>query len=315
MPIHGDIQSLPRSKGEDGFPPSKNNFVAVQLAEAWFADHQRRGEMEYAAAMPERPYRASFASKRCARALQYAMAKVPESEPVTIASAWTMGLGNMVHDRLQDVVTGLFPDAEAEPTVDLSTIGINGSGHADLVMSHNGERVLVELKTTGGFSFKMMASSFKGKPEGPRFGYLVQAAVLAAALGIDKIVIALLSLEPLSPQLAEAYSDSEAGRFAAEWHYTLDELLPFVEAEVARVKRVEDAIEQGVLVRRRLDDPEYPVGAEVIDPLASRAPWQVMGADGSIVDTGAYWGCAYCPWRSRCGQDGTSETLNGGNND
>ena len=48
MPIHGDIQSLPRSKGEDGFPPSKNNFVAVQLAEAWFADHQRRGEMEYA---------------------------------------------------------------------------------------------------------------------------------------------------------------------------------------------------------------------------------------------------------------------------
>jgi len=41
----------------------------------------------------------------------------------------------------------------------------------------------------------------------------------------------------------------------------------------------------------------------------------VMGADGSIVDTGAYWGCAYCPWRSRCGQDGTSETLNGGNND
>jgi hypothetical protein len=95
----------------------------------------------------------------------------------------------------------------------------------------------------------------------------------------------------------------------------LDELMPFVEAEVARVKRVEDAIEQGVLVRRRLDDPEYPAGAEVIDPLASRAPWQVMGADGSIVDTGAYWGCAYCPWRSRCGQDGTSETLNGGNND
>ena len=315
MPIHGDIQSLPRDKGEDGVPRSKNNFVAVKLAEAWFADHQRSGEMEYAPAMPERPYRASFASKRCARALQYAMAKVPETEPVTIASAWTMGLGNMVHDRLQNVVTELFPDAEAETTVDLATIGINGSGHADLVLTHNGERVLVELKTTGGFSFKKMASSFKGKPVGPRFGYIIQAAILAAGLGINKIVIALLALEPLSPSLAKSYADSEADRFAAEWHYTLDELMPFVEAEVARVKRVEDAIEQGVLVRRVLDEPIYPAGAEVIDPTRDLAPWQVTNIDGAIVDTGDYWGCAYCSWRSRCVQDGTSETLNGGNND
>ena len=315
MPIYGDIQSLPRDRGEDGVPPSKNNFVAVQLAEAWFADHKKRGDMDYAAAFPDRPYRASFASKRCARQLQYAMGKVPESEPVTIASAWTMGLGNMVHDRLQDVVTELFPDAEAEPIVDLKEIGINGSGHADLVMTHNGERVLVELKTTGGFAFKMMASSFKGKPQGPRFGYLVQAAILAAALGIDKVVIALLAMEPLSPQLAETYSDSEAGRFAAEWHYTLDELMPLVQDEVVRVARVQDAIESGVLVSRRIDDVEYPAGATVIDPLASRAPWHVLNADGQIVDTGSYWGCAYCPWRTRCGQDGTSETFTGGNDD
>ena len=316
MPIYGDIQSLPRDRGEDGVPPSKNNFVAVQLAEAWFEDHKKRGDMEYAAAFPDRPYRASFASKRCARQLQYAMGRVPESEPVTIASAWTMGLGNMVHDRLQDVVTELFPDAEAEPVVDLLPIGINGSGHADLVMTHNDERVLVELKTTGGFAFKMMASSFKGKPQGPRFGYLVQAAILAAALKIDKIVIALLALEPLSPQLAEAYSDSEAGRFAAEWHYTLDELMPLVRDEVERVNRMEDAIDDGILVRRKLQEPEYPPNAEVIDPLASRAPWQVPGADGSIVDTGSYWGCAYCAWRTRCAKDGPDgELIFGGNDD
>ena len=316
MPIYGDIQSLPRDRGEDGVPPSKNNFVAVQLAEAWFEDHKKRGDMEYAAAFPDRAYRASFAGKRCARQLQYAMAKVPESEPVTIASAWTMGLGNMVHDRLQDVVTELFPDAEAEPVVDLLPIGIDGSGHADLVMTHNGERVLVELKTTGGFSFKMMASSFKGKPQGPRFGYLVQAAILAAALGIDKIVIALLALEPLSPQLAVGYSDSEAGRFAAEWHYTLDELMPLVRDEVERVNRMEDAISDGILVRRKLQEPEFPPNAEVIDPLASRAPWQVLGADGAIVDTGSYWGCAYCAWRTRCAADGPDgELVIGGNDD
>lgn len=314
MPIYGDIQNLPRDKGEDGFPRSKNNFVAVKLAEAWFKDHQQSGEMEYAPAMPERPYRASFASKRCLRALQYAMAKMPETEPITITSAWTMGLGNMVHDRLQNVITETF-DAEAETVVDLAKIGINGSGHADLVITHNGEPVLVELKTTGGFAFKAMASSYKGKPEGPRFGYIVQAAVLAAGLGIDKIVIALLALEPLSKSMAKSYADTEADRFAAEWHYTLDELMPYVEHEAARVKLVEDAIEQRVLVRRLLDDPMYPVGAEVVDPRDDYAPWQITNAEGSIVDTGTYWGCGYCQWRSRCDQDGTSEIFIGGNDD
>jgi hypothetical protein len=162
----------------------------------------------------------------------------------------------------------------------------------------------------------MMASSFKGKPQGPRFGYLVQAAILAAALKIDKVVIALLALEPLSPQLAGAYSDSEAGRFAAEWHYTLDELMPLVRDEVERVNRMEDAISDGILVRRKLQEPEYPANAEVIDPLASRAPWQVLGADGAIVDTGSYWGCAYCSWRTRCAADGADgEFVIGGNDD
>ena len=316
MPIYGDIQNLPRDRGEDGVPVSKNNFVAEQLAEAWLADHIASGGMEYAPAFPERPYRASFAGKRCARQLQYAMAKVPESEPVGIVSAWTMGLGNMVHDLMQNAVTTLFPDAEAEPVVDLLPIGINGSGHADLVMTHNGERVLVELKTVNGFGFKMMTTSFKGKPEGPRFSYVVQAAILAAALGIDKIVIAVLGLEPLSPSLAKKYCDTEAGRFAAEWHYTLDELMPIVRDEVERVNRIEDAISDGILVRRTLQEPKFPSNAEVIDPLSDDAPWSVVSADGSIVDTGSYWGCAYCAWRTRCAADGPDgELIIGGNDD
>ena len=63
--------------------------------------------------------------------------------------------------------------------------------------------------------------------------------------------------------------------------------MPLVRDEVERVKGIEAAIEAGVLVSRRIDDIEYPAGATVIDPLASRAPWHVLNADGNIVDTGS----------------------------
>ena len=300
--IKKDLSDLPRAERDEGIPPVSNNMIAEQLANAWFDQYVARGNADKARAIPELPYRASYASKRCDRQLYYALSETPETEPLTPASAWTMGLGTMVHDALQSVIESNWPDAECEPNIDLRAIDIPGSGHADVVLRDDG--VLVEVKTTGGFSFKMMATSFKGAPQGPRFSYLLQAAMLAAALGLPKIVIALLSLEPVSPQLAENYASSDAGRFAAEWHYLTDDLMPFVHTERARIARVLDYVAAGELPARELHDPEYPAGAVVTAPMAARAPWVVYNEDRSaVVDTGSYWGCAYCPWRTQCDKD------------
>lgn len=299
--IKKDISDLPLAERSEGTPPNDGNLIAEQLALAWFAEYRKDG-LDKARAIPELPYRASYASKRCDRQLWYAMADVPESEPLTITSAWSMGLGTMVHDRLQQVLATILPEAECEPDIDLRVIGIPGSGHADVVLRDYD--TLVEIKTTGGFAFKMMATSFKGAPEGPRFGYLLQAGMMAKALGVSNVVIAVLSLESVSPQLAEAYATTEAGRFAAEWSYTVDELDDVIEHEVERVNRIVDNIKNLVRPNRVLDDPEYPDGAIVTDPLAKRAPWVVADDDGHVVDAGQYWGCAYCPWQSRCAEDG-----------
>lgn len=301
--IKNDISNLPRPERDEGLPPVSNNVIAETLANAWFQRYIDRGNAERSRALPELPYRASYASKRCNRQLFYALSDTPESEPLTPASAWTMGLGTMVHDHLQNVIEQTWPDAECEPTVDLRPIGIPGSGHADVVLRN--DDTLVEVKTTGGFSFKMMATSFKGVPQGPRFPYLLQAAMLAAALNIKKIVIALLSLEPVSPQLADTYAQSDAGRFAAEWHYMTDDLMPFVDAERERINNILAAVGREELPARVIVDPEFAEGATVTAPMAARAPWVVYSDDRStIVDSGSYWGCAYCPWRSKCHEDG-----------
>ena len=135
----------------------------------------------------------------------------------------------------------------------------------------DGSKTLVELKTTGGFSFKMMATTFKGGAQGPRFSYVLQAAMMAKALGVDKFIIALLSLEPVSPQLAEAYASSESGRFAAEWHFTAD-FDDVIRDEAHRVEDILAAVKAQTPPPRMLHDPEFPKGAAVINPMAARAP-------------------------------------------
>jgi hypothetical protein len=306
MPINKDLSELPAADRAVGVPPAADNYVAEALANRWFANYLASGQDAKARALPELPYRASYASKRCDRQLYYALSDTPESEPLTPASAWTMGLGTMVHDHLQRVIQEMWPNAECEPTIDLRPLGIPGSGHADIVVTESdGSKTLIEVKTTGGFSFKMMATSFKGAPEGPRYSYLLQAAMMAKAVGADRFVIALLSLEPVSPQLADTYASSEAGRFAAEWHYETADFDDDIRREAQRVDTLLKHVGTKVLPPRKLLDPEYPAGAQVTAPLAARAPWVVYGeAKDTVVDSGSYWGCAYCPWRTQCHEDG-----------
>lgn len=306
MRIQNNISDLPTASADAGVPPVRHPEIGVALAQAWFNQYVADGHVDKARALPELPYRASYASKRCNRQLYYALAGTPESEPLTIASAWTMGLGTMVHEHFQAKYLEMFPDAIVEPVGDLRLMGIAGSGHADLVVTdqETGERTLVELKTTGGFSFKMMATTFKGAPQGPRFSYLLQSAMMAKALDCDRVIIVLLSLEPVSASLAEQYSEDEAGRFVAEWHYSIEELEGLIDDERIRVSSILNRVDTGRIPSRTIVDPEFPAGATVTAPLASRAPWVVYDQDKNIVDSGQYWGCAYCSFRTKCHEDG-----------
>ena len=307
MPINRSIQDLPRADRPEGNIPAKNNFVAEAIADAWYDAYIANGEDQLGHAIPEAgPYRGSFASKRCNRALAYGLERIQPSNPPTQADMWRMGLGSTVHEMLQRIVADLFPGSENEVKIDLRPIGVPGSSHADIVMDYNGRKTLVELKSINGFGFKMIATPFKGAPEGARFGDVMQGALAAAALGCEQLVVAYLAMEVVSPQLAKDYSETEAGRFAAEWHYTVEELQPIITAEVKRITTLVDYVaEHGAkLVRRELVAPEYPEGAIVTDP--ARGMWIVRGEGQAIEDTGDTWMCAYCWHRDLCINDGDS---------
>jgi len=301
MPITRSLEDLPRANRPDGNTPAVNNFVAEALAKAWYDDYLARGEDELGLAIPEAgPYRASYASTRCDRALWYKLTGVHASNPPGIADAWRFGIGTLIHEGLQPVVEQIFPDSVAEPLVDLRPMGLPGSAHADQIINHDGVKTLVEYKSIGGFQFKIMATGFKGPATGPRYGAVVQAAIIAKATGCDRIVIAYLSLENVSAGMASSYASSEAGRFAAEWHYTVAEMDELIKYEVERVNWV---LAQTSPPPREIHDPEYPKGAVIQAPLQDRAPWTIA-EDGVVLDTGTTWMCGYCDFRDQCKEDG-----------
>lgn len=305
MPINANHADLPRRSPDAGMPPSKNAFVLQALAAEFDAWYTEQGLKSRELAIPEAgPYRGSMASARCDRQLYYQLADVEESDPSTLSDYWTFWLGQLVHDALQPIIMRMYPGA-AEVKIDLRPLGIPGSSHSDLqvVAEVDGHRTLIEIKSVNGFGFKMQATKFQGPPQGPRYGAVMQAALGAAAQEIDRIVVLLVALERVGPNLVEWTTDTEAGRFLAEWHFTVDELRPHIDAEVKRISRILADVEAATPSARELHDPEYPDGAVVLRPLASKAPWSLT-IDGNVVDSGTYWGCGYCRFFTQCQQDG-----------
>jgi len=373
MPINDPIDHLPTAPVTGPRLPSKNPLVVKHLAETWWNKYRAEGGLDKAPALPGKTFRLSSVSMRCDRQLYYAMSKTPETEPTTMAGAWRMGLGTMIHNELQDVMLAMPGGWRPEVLIDMSSIGVDGSGHADLVQflcihcgapirlephvipnitdegveiifatcdeeceqsdsfsvlkvaepygnhhythdpAHERAEIVVELKTQGGFGFKMKATNFKGNAEGPQHDHVMQGALAARVLGAPKLIVAYLSMENVSADLAAAYSVDEFGTFAAEWKFLVADLDPAIDAEIARIQRLTRFVAADVMPARELADPTVPVGAVIFNPRATptNGAWNLLDRDGNVAQAGQKWYCGYCRHRTQCVNDGAGQTGQG----
>lgn len=172
---------------------------------------------------------------------------------------------------------------------------------------HERAEFTVEFKTVNGMGFKTMATTFRGPPEGARSGHILQGAMSAKALGCNQVIVAYLAMENVGDDLKASVVNGELGRFAAEWHYTVDELEPQIEYEVGRIRRLLAAAEHDVLPMRVLHDSDLPANAHIVNPMTKA--WVVTDEHGGIVDQGSKWFCGYCDYRSRCVEDGAASVV------
>lgn len=335
MPIKTDRSSLPSGGDDEGFPPVAEPHIVHLLAQKWYEDSFLGDDHP-----PSADWWASM-SGMCARSVGYSIVEgrakrrlrgllsgdvLPEGDtvgareldienaamdvqalaatnPPTIAAAWRMGLGSLVHDQLQKVLVDLFPDAEIEVRVQIEDFG---SARADAIIRRKILRdthvTLLELKTMNGFAYKLAVSKFKGAPEGPKRNAIVQGAVAARAVDADLLIIGVLSMENVGDSIAKSSDLSEIQKFAAEWHYTREQYLPYAEQEIKRVRKIIEIVDEGALPPRH--HPEIPAGARITNPATGL--WSVQDDDGNIVMSGNAWVCDYCWNRDRCIADGAS---------
>lgn len=295
MPLARDLSNLPAADTTDGRPPDPAPRFVTAIANAWYSATWSNDDR--AMAVEGTRLRASWAAS-CSRDLAYKLAGLPPTDPPSVADAWRMGIGSMVHEALDEYLPAAFPGARFEVQVDLRP-SVDASAHADAVIElEDGRTVLMELKSVNGFGYKMMAT---GKaPEGPKRAHITQGALAAKALDVDELVIGYLSLECVSVNEAKKRGLDDFGRFAAEWTFTRDEYRAIAEAEEKRFEAILKAFDDAggdpnaVPMRVVLDDGKP---ATIQDP--TRGTW-VRTVDGAVVDAGNTWHCGYCWNRTRC---------------
>lgn len=235
----------------------------------------------------------------CARALSYQALGIPASNKFDAPSIWVTHLGTAIHEWVQDAIGRRYPGATFENKSQLTQLV---SGHADGVIEADvisavipdwqGERVLYELKTMGGFSFEKSIGLKKQKrilenPEGPRRTAILQAALNAFANNCQTIIIGHISLEGISKGVARAAGLDEIGRTVAEWHIPFDVWFPLAKEEMARMKKIVAMTDLGQIAGRIIPDDNG--NALPIDPEADRP----------------YWKCDYCSYKDLCVSDGS----------
>lgn len=311
MPIRNSHDDLPSAVSEGVRPVELDDMIVAPTVIAhwhstWLAAHGERPK-----AIEGTMFRASDASRRCDRALFYAMADEPKSEPLTAAASWRLRVGQMVHDEFDEAMkaTLVAQGWDVETAVDLRPLGINGSAHADasrLTDHPDYGKVFVEVKSQSGFKYKDRCTSFKGAPKGPEYDHVVQGALAAAAQDADLLIVLYLALETVSPGMVDKLGVGDIGRFAAEFHFDMrsEAMTTLLAHELGRIRRLERDVIAKRVPARSLDAPgEIPSGATMVDPM--RNAWTLVNpATAKVVQAGKTWFCDYCPWRTTCMDEG-----------
>lgn len=287
--------------------PDATPWFAAATVNGWWEDHLAAGGNNKPLAIAGTRFRSSDSGK-CSRYLAYKFAGAEPSDPPSVADTWRMATGTLTHSLVQPAIEKAFPGSQSEVVVRHN--GANGSGSMDMLVT----RTLpdgrpwtssVEIKSTGRTSFEAMTCGVYRKPaEGPRWGYVVQAAINAHSMDPlpDDMVIVVFSLELVGADRAEKLNLDEFARFCAQWTYSQEEFCEIAERELRRVDQIMARVDSDgpQAVERRMADPRYGRN-RVADP--STGMLTLLDGAGEPTGKDKAWECDYCNFQTLCTAD------------
>lgn len=302
-----DLSHLPDAEEESNpLAVQPTNEFTIAFVNHWREEIDKRGDKPHATESSR--IRGSWSGK-CARQIAYHVQGVEPDNPITTAAFWRMEQGNIAHDYWQGAAKSLLGD-DAEVESIATFMDGNGSLHTDLIVhSEKYGKVAFELKTVGGYKFKL-AVGLVGKEPGPSPDHFLQGAVGAKAHDCDYLVICYISQENVNPKWAADAELHPAMEFSAEWMYPRETFMPYAEQEEKRFEAILTLVDQDdVASVPRYVPLHMPKGARIVD--IGKAMWTKKDGE-DIIDTGNVWGgkyCVYCPFNETCAADYLKENF------
>lgn len=273
-----------------GNPPWRGENPLAELMSDYYEQWLDRDERPTATGTR---LRASWAG-RCARQIHYRLIGAP-AEPPDLPGAWSMDRGKIVHALLDEFAMARGWQIET-PVV----VSEHISAHVDF-FDPVGRRAM-ELKTTGGYSFKMKATPDRGAPEGPAFGDVLQGALGAYALDADELYLGIVSMESVAKYLAAKHDIDDFGRIAAVWRYDKATITRLATEEIRRLTEILETTDAKFVPLR-----EIPLADDKVVTITDRngswieeAPDTLDPGSSVVVDAGKTWHCDYCPFADTC---------------
>ena len=300
MAVKSDLRALPSQQPTTTHPSLLGDTIAGYLL------HLRETETDLAHAGPRSRIRHSWAGA-CARRLGYHLQDIEESDPPDPESIWSFQMGHRAHQLVQNALAWKYAGrAQIEVEVDLG----ERSCHIDAVLrfdrpepfqvdgvTHLCKTVACEFKSTGGYGWSMQVKS-----EGPKLAAYLQGCLNAQAVDADLLIVGYATLDRQAKTANTVYGKGRLPLDAvwAEWCFPKDAYLPDAEAEIARMSRAMEWVDAGRMPPRQI--PDLPHAAVIVDPSSGR--WEQKSPDGrSLIGSGSFWGCNYCPFQGKCVED------------
>ena len=268
---------------------AENGFIASTvekfLQHRWLSEQESGGKATACSTLG----RASSVYS-CERQMAFGMAGVTPLDVPYLSNLIALDIGNEMHIRVQSALHDAFPDFESEVPIDLTPLGYDVSGSADGLLTIADQKIIVEIKTSAGYPFRICAEGNAKSNElaGPKIEHLIQAGIYAHGVGADGVLIIMINKENM------LYGQFKVGQ-TLEFEQRLDDVVPpcgkyeggqtlreLVLTELMRMQRVADQVEAGVIPPRQ-------------DPVEG-----VLGNPPTFMASRGYWRCRYCNFNSTC---------------
>ena len=225
----------------------------------------------------------------CLRQRGFAAAKFPEAHSFDTSTLIAFSLGTSMHELLQNSISHVH-GGEFEKVVDLSPLGVSLSGSSDGVVQVDGQTRLLEIKTMGGYPFKI------AKETGlPKRQHVAQAALYA--MGTPEVTHLWMVYLAKESGFRGAHKVGDMLEFVIELDEELfDGFTPrqIAEQELDNFRSVQQSLSEEMLPDAVVFDDNG------VDMLVEKPP--AYGAS-----KGQPWNCRYCRYQSICEACGPTE--------